>query len=384
MKIKIKQSVLKRELGFIQSVVQQKSTIPVLSHLLFETIGEKEVRIWATDLDVSIRCDIEAEVITPGSICLQARKISDIVRNVDDCDMHFKLDKKSWINLKAARSNFRLAGIDREKFPEIAKPNGTAMSFPADVLEYMIKHTAFAITTEQSRFTLNGAKFVLNDKTARMVATDGHRLAFIEKEMPTKAAKNVDTLIPKKALLELAKMAGEQSGNINISEDPQHIFFEGETRLLIARKLAGTFPNYEMIMPKDNGNRAEFDLNEMRTAVRRIALMADSRNQSMKLTFRNGEVELNAASAEEGEGTEIVPVDYQGEEMLLGFRWQYLYEFLNLAGVDTELEVDPEQEKRDEGLRVAFEFKDSNSATQSSIAGDTGYDYKYVVMPLRV
>jgi DNA polymerase-3 subunit beta len=265
MKIKIKQSVLKRELGFIQSVVQQKSTIPVLSHLLFETIGEKEVRIWATDLDVSIRCDIEAEVITPGSICLQARKISDIVRNVDDCDMHFKLDKKSWINLKAARSNFRLAGIDREKFPEIAKPNGTAMSFPADVLEYMIKHTAFAITTEQSRFTLNGAKFVLNDKTARMVATDGHRLAFIEKEMPTKAAKNVDTLIPKKALLELAKMAGEQSGNINISEDPQHIFFEGETRLLIARKLTGTFPNYEMIMPKDNGHRAEFDLNEIRT-----------------------------------------------------------------------------------------------------------------------
>lgn len=384
MEIKIKRDVLNRELALIQGVIERKTTIPVLSHLLVETLGEQSIRIWGTDLDVTIRCDIEADVIKPGSVCLQARRLSDIVRNLDAEDLHFKKDKNEWVQLKAARSNFRLAGIDRKKFPELPKMPKQSSAFDAESLEYMITHTAFAITNEQSRFTLSGAKFMLDGKTARMVTTDGHRLAFIEKEMPEESGITLDTLVPKKALLEVAKIARDQGGILKIAKDDKHIYFEGETRFLATRQLSGQFPNYEMVMPKQNEHKAVFDLNSMRSAVRLISLMSDPRNQSMRLTFRNGECELNAKSSEEGEGTQIVPVDFAGAETLLGFNWRYLYEFLNLAGVDTEIKVDEEQEKKDAGLRVAFQFTDTNTATLSSIDGDTGYDYRYIVMPLRV
>lgn len=385
MEIKIKQNVLKRELGFLQGVIERKTTIPVLSHLLIETTGQDSIRITGTDLDATIRCDMEANVIKGGSVCLQARRLTDIVRNLDDCEMHFKMDENNWVQLKAARSKFRLPGINRETFPEVPTMKEAAISFPAEVLDYMITHTAFAIMNDQSRFTLSGAKFVLDGKAVRMVTTDGHRLCFIEKKLSEAAGKKIDTLIPKKALVEVAKIARDQGGVIKIGEDPHHIFFEGEKRLLSTRKLSGQFPNYEMVMPKENDQKAVFDLNEMRAAVRLISLMASSTSRTIKLTFRNGKCEVHAASSEEGEGTEVVPVDYKGEERLIAFNWHYFYEFLNSVGIDTELEGNSEDsEKKSEKLRVAFEFKDSGSPTQSSIDGDTGYDYRYIVMPLRV
>src|SRR5690606_12999886 len=176
---------------------------------------------------------------------------------------------------------------------------------------------AFAITNEQSRFQLSGAKFVLADGKARMVTTDGHRLAFIEKEVETADGEAMDSLIPKKALLELMKLSRGADTDISFGEDANHIYFEIGGRLLITRKLTGNFPNYEMIMPKDNENIAEFDLAEMKSAVRRVSLMADERNRSIRVTIRDGELELSAKSAEEGEGREVVPADYKGDEVTL-------------------------------------------------------------------
>src|SRR5262249_9447119 len=130
------------------------------------------------------------------------------------------------------------------------------------------------------------------------------------------------------------KLARGGEDDISFGEDPNHIFFQTEGRLLITRKLSGSFPNYEMVMPKDSDHQAVFDLDEMRSAVRRVSLMADERNRSIRLTVREGEVEVTAQSSEEGEGREIVPADYKGEEMTLGFNWQYLQEFLNNVGAN--------------------------------------------------
>ena len=399
MEFTIKQSILKEELGYIQGVVERKTTIPVLSNILIESLGEGSIRIVGTDLDVTIRCDAEADIKRQGAMCVQARKLFDIVRNLPEGDIHFAKSDNEWVELKAGRAKFRLAGVNKEQFPEIPMFKSAPMKLPADVFSYFIQNTAFAITNETSRFTLSGAKFIVGGDSARMVTTDGHRLAFIEKKLDTPSEANMDALIPKKALLELVKLARGGEGDVAFGEDQNHIYFETGGRLLITRKLTGNFPNYEMVMPKDNDKKVVFDLADMKSAVRRISLMADERNRSIRMTVREGEVEVTAQSSEEGEGAEIVPADYTGEETLLAFNHQYLQEFLNNVGA---LENTSSAENGEDGesdgsnaatarakdsktaTRISFEFKDSNAATQIRIDGETGYDYKYVVMPLRI
>ncbi|MGH9949630.1 MAG: DNA polymerase III subunit beta, partial [Pyrinomonadaceae bacterium] len=392
---------------YIQGVVERKSTIPVLSNILIESLGENSIRIVGTDLDVTIRCDAEAEIKTTGAMCIQARKLFDIVRTLDDGDVHFKKEDNEWVQLKAGRAKFRLAGVNREQYPEIPIFKSAPMKLAASVFNYFIQNTAFAITNETSRFTLSGAKFIIEDDKARMVTTDGHRLAYIEKTLDEKTTEKIDVLVPKKALLELVKISRDEGGDVAFGEDQNHIYFETGGRLLITRKLTGNFPNYEMVMPKDNDKKVVFDLVEMRNAVRRIALVADDRNRSIRMAVREGEVEVTAQSSEEGEGVEIVPADYSGEEVLLGFNHQYVQDFLNNVGAlenagtvseptGGNASVNERAETAENGTaaaparesksptRISFEFKDSNAATQIRIDGDTAYDYKYIVMPLRI
>ena len=401
MEFTIKQNVLKEELSYIQGVVERKSTIPILSNILIESLGENEIRILGTDLDVTIRCDAEAEIKQGGSMCIQARKLFDIVRTLDGGDVHFKKLENEWVQMKAGRASFRLAGVNREQYPELPIFKSAPSKLSSEIFNYFIHNTAFAITNEQSRFTLSGAKFMIADGKARMVTTDGHRLAFIEKAIDDAGDTQMDVLIPKKALTELVKISRDSDGEVQFGEDQNHIYFQTGGRLLITRKLSGNFPNYEMVMPKDNDKTVVFDLNEMKNAVKRISLMADERNRSIRMTVRKEEVEITAQSSEDGEGQEFVTADYSGDEAItLGFNWQYLQEFLNNvgalenAGSDSSSPSTPETKETDGdkvrvketkgSTRISFEFKDANAATQIRIAGDTSYDYKYIVMPLRI
>lgn len=402
MEFVIKQSALKEVLGYVQGVVERKSTIPVLSNILIESLGENSIRIVGTDLDVTIRCDAEADIKKAGAMCIQARKLFDLSRLLNGEEVKFKKEDNEWVSVTCGRGKFRLAGVNKEQFPEIPIFKSAPLKLSAEVFNHFIRHTSFAITNEQSRFTLSGAKFILADGKAKMVTTDGHRLAYIERSMDEKIDGTMDALIPKKALLELVKISGDSNEEVSFGEDQNHIYFELEGRLLITRKLSGNFPNYEMVMPKDNDKTAVFDLDDMKGAVRRVALMADERNRSIRLTVREGEVELTAQSSEEGEGNEVVPADYNGEEIQLGFNWQYLQDFLNTisavqagdasndpdAGANASVnETDGDKVRVKETsapTRISFEFKDSNAQTQMRIAGDTQYDYRYIVMPLRI
>jgi DNA polymerase-3 subunit beta len=288
-----------------------------------------------------------------------------------------------------------LAGVSREQFPEVPSFKSAPMKLSAEIFNHFIHNTAFAITNEQSRFTLSGAKFMIDGAMARMVTTDGHRLAFIEKQLNGNAdTGTMDALIPKKALMELTKIARDSSGEVSFGEDENHIYFEVGGRLLITRKLSGSFPNYEMVIPKDNDKVAIFDAEEMKNAIRRVALMADERTRSVRITIKSNEIEIGAQSSEEGEANEKIAADYTGDEINIGFNSQYLQEFLNVVG-SGEAESGEKTEKETEGetvrvkenanrLRIAFEFKDGNAQTQLNIAGDKNYDYKYIVMPLRI
>src|SRR6476660_8242836 len=173
---------LQKELAFVQGVVEKKNTIPVLSNILIESVGENTIRITGTDLDVTIRCDMDAEEISvPGSMCVQARKLFEIARLLPDGPVSFKKEENEWVTVKSGRSRFKLVGVSRDAFPEVPSHKSAPTRIAAEVLKSFVDRTIFAITQEESRYTLSGAKFILDDSGAKMVTTDGHRLAYVAK-----------------------------------------------------------------------------------------------------------------------------------------------------------------------------------------------------------
>src|SRR5467141_1283156 len=183
MQFAINKNALQKELGFVQGVVERKNTIPVLSNILIESVGETTIRVTGTDLDVTLRCDMDAEEITQtGSICVQARKLFEIARLLPDGPVSFKKEENEWVTVRSDRSRFKLVGVARDAFPEVPSFKSAPTKIPADVLKSFIDRTIFAITQEESRYTLSGAKFILDESGAKMVTTDGHRLAYVERK----------------------------------------------------------------------------------------------------------------------------------------------------------------------------------------------------------
>jgi len=362
---------LQKELGFVQGVVERKNTIPVLSNILIESVGESSVRITGTDLDVTIRCDMDAEEITtPGSMCVQARKLFEIARLLPDAPVSFKKEDNDWVTVKCDRARFKMVGVAREAFPEVPSFKSAPTKIPANVLKTFIDRTIFAITQEESRYTLSGAKFILDDNGAKMVTTDGHRLAYVEKKNVTKngSSQSIDTLIPRKTLAELTKLTAGFEEEISLGMDENHIYFQIGPRLLISRMLYGQFPNYEMVMPKNNDKSVQFDSSLLNLAIRRVALMADERSHAIRFHLEPNQLVISSQNAEEGEANETLQTEYNGEATDIGFNAQYLQEFLNVIG----------------DAKISFEFKDGNSQAQLNPADNGDYDYKYIVMPMRI
>lgn len=370
MEFSISKNALQRELGFVQGIVERKNTIPVLSNILIESVGESTIRLTGTDLDVTIRCETEADIKTPGAICVQARKLFDISRLLADASVSFRKEANDWVTVKCELFSSKMMGLPREQFPEVPSFKTAPMKFPAEVFKSFIDKTIFAITQEESRYTLSGAKFILDKSGAKMVTTDGHRLAYVARQDLGKneAQQAMDALIPRKTLAELTKLTANFEGEISLGADANHIYFEVGPRLLISRMLTGQFPNYEMVMPKGNDKTIVFDGVQLNQAIRRVALMADDRSHAIRFHLAPNQLQISSQNAEEGEAQEIVATEYAGDETDIGFNAQYLQDFLNVIG---------------DG-QVAFEFKDGNSQAQLSPANDADYDYKYVVMPMRI
>ena len=361
---------LQRELGFVQGVVEKKNTIPVLSNILIENIGDHTIRLTGTDLEATIRCEMEADISTQGSICVQARKLFEIARLLPDAPVTFKKEANDWVTVTCDKTKFKMVGVNKDAFPEVPSNKSAPTMISAAVIKTFIDRTIFAITQEESRYTLSGAKLIMDADGAKMVTTDGHRLAYIERKGTSKngGGEAIDTLIPRKTLAELTKIAAGHDGDINIWMDANHIFFEVGKRLLISRMLYGQFPNYDMVMPKTNDKKVEFDGALLNQSIRRVALMADERSRSIRFHLEPTQLVISSQNAEEGEASESVQTDYSGEETDIGFNAQYLQDFLNVIG---------------EG-KVAFEFKDGNSQAQLRPSDGGEYDYKYVVMPMRI
>jgi DNA polymerase III subunit beta len=366
---------LVRELGLSQGVVEKKTTIPILSNVLLEAQGDRVV-LTATDLELGIRCSCPAKVKKEGAGTVPARKLLDYTRLLPDIELNLKFMENHWANITCGRSRTKMAGMSRESFPELPVMPEAVAEIPVRILSSMIARTAFAISMEESRFTLNGALLLLGESGMTMVATDGHRLAFVESSMETngsgaKAGKGFRALIPKKAMGEIVKLA-EESGPESkaiFAGDDNHLFFKFGERLLITRKLTGNFPDYERVLPKENTNIAKLRKEEIRSAIERVSQFADERSRAVRVQFGQGEVKVFSSSVETGESEESVPTEYSGPDLEIGFNAQYLLDFLRAISQD----------------EVSFALKDQKSAGEMRPAGEEAKDhYRYVVMPMRI
>jgi len=372
MEFSVSKSDLVRELGLSQGVVEKKTTIPILSNVLIEARGDRII-LTATDLELGIRCSCPAKVKKEGAGTIPARKLLDYTRLLPDSDLNLKFLENHWASITCGRSRTKIAGMSRESFPELPQMPETISEIPVKLLASMISRTAFAISMEESRFTLNGALLLLSGDEIIMVATDGHRLAYVQKAVSANgsASKGFRALIPKKAMGEIVKLAEESGPDAKLifAGDENHLFFRFGERLLITRKLTGNFPDYERVLPKDNTNIAKLKKEEIRSAIERVSQFADERSRAIRVQFGQGEVKVFSSSVETGESEESVPSEYAGPDLEIGFNAQYLLDFLRAIQTD----------------EVSFALKDQKSAGEMRPASEEPKDhYRYVVMPMRI
>jgi DNA polymerase-3 subunit beta len=372
MEFTVSKSDLVRELSLSQGVVEKKTTIPILSNVLLEATGDR-VNLTATDLELGIRCSCPAKVKREGSGTVPARKLLDYVRLLPESELTMKVLENHWASITCGRSRTRIAGMSRESFPELPEMPPAMAELPVKTLASMIARTQFAISMEESRFTLNGALLLMKPEGLTMVATDGHRLAFVQ--APASESGTVSqqfrALVPKKAMAELSKLADDagDDGKAVFAGDDNHLYFQVGHRLLITRKLTGNFPDYERVLPKEHTLIAKLQKDEIRSAIERVAQFADERSRAIRVQFTHGEVRVFSSSVETGESEESVPSEYQGPDLEIGFNATYLLDFLRAIPQDG----------------VAFELKDQKSAGEMRPAGDSVADqYRYVVMPMRI
>jgi DNA polymerase III subunit beta len=373
MEITVSRQELLRELTATQSVVERKTTIPILSNFLIEAADDK-LTITGTDLDQSMKTSCPAKVKKSGSCTIPARKLYDYIKLLGDGDISIKLLENHWVQIRAGRSNTKMVGMARANFPQVPEfPESSVTKIPTSSLKNLIAKTIFAISNEESRYTLNGALLVLKAESLTMVATDGHRLAHIEKggENLANISGEKKTLIPRKALAELQSLLSASSEEyLEFADDEQTLFFRIGHRTLTSRKLTGQFPNFEAVMPRDNNKFVVVRSEDLNASIQRVAQFADERSGAIKIRIEQNELKISSSSTDSGESEDVIETPYNFDAIIVGFNSAYLLDFLKATGNSGE---------------VRMEFKDAQSAGQMRPEdGADDYKYRYIIMPMRI
>jgi DNA polymerase III subunit beta len=371
MELVVRKTDLLRELQLFQGIVERKNTIPILANVLLEANGT-EVKMLATDLEVGLRSKCSATVSKGGSLTLPAKKLYEIIKALPETDVRIEEDRGG-VKVAADRFDSRMQTLPREDFPTLPDAPGTvSASLARESLKQMIAKTQFAITGEDTRYFLNGALFILRADAMSLVSTDGHRLAHISVERErAKGAKDEENrvILPRKTLLELGRLLAEGGdGDIRYERGENHLFFTVGDRLLISRMIDGQFPAFERVIPKNNDKHVEFDRDRLTSAVKRVALLSNERSRAVKFQIDKGKVEIASSSPEFGEAKEVLMVDYAAAPVTICFNAQYVLDFLAVVEIET----------------VSLDFKDEMSQAVLKPVGGEGYDYTYVIMPMRI
>jgi len=377
MEFSIQKKDLLKALAMIQTLVERRSTIPVLSNTLIQA-DQAGITLTATDLETATRLHFPASVSVHGQASLSARKLFEIVRELYDSDIHFTKQDNNWATVTCKKSIFHIAGINPEEFPPLPRFHEEDFRpFSANQLAEMIERTVFASSTEESRYNLNGVFFepftVDNQKSVRMVATDGHRLSLVDK--PGSEFSNLDkgVIIPRKGLLEIRKLLAEGGGReatendlIHLAVSENNFVAKRDKTVVLTRLIEGDFPDYQAVIPRENDKKIHLSREEFTACLKRIATMTTEKGEGIMFQVQRGSMAVSSSSHDFGDAREDMDIDYAGEEVVIGFNGRYLLDAL--AAMRSE--------------ELVLELKDNATAGVLRPVGEEGY--LCLVMPMKL
>lgn len=373
----INPSLLREELGLLTPVIERKATIPVLSRIKIETNIQGELALTATDLDVTMRVNQVTDVLQSGSILVEGRKLYEISRELPNEPIHFALNKNSQIEIRYKKGRHKLGTLESSQFPEVPVSKQSGVRLPAVVLREAIRRTVFAVTTEQKRFTISGAKLLIDETSLKMVATDGHRLSYASFPLVNSTGQKIDLLVPKKTLMQLEELLDREvrrdsESTVEIGDSENQLCFTVGNHHLFSRKLSGTFPNYEMVLPKNLANSAEISTEDFRASLSRVTLTSETKNYTVAMTVEAGKLQLKSGSGEAEAQEEMLAV-LTGENAenahTLRFNSRYFQDFLQVIA-------------KAESPTFMIGFNDETSAFELFLP-EQREGFRYVLMPLR-
>jgi DNA polymerase-3 subunit beta len=369
MKATIERATLLKSLGHVQSVVERRNTIPILSNVLIEA-SEDGLKLMATDLDLQIVEQIAAAVETPGATTVSAHTLFDIARKLPEGSQVQLTAAEGKMQVVAGRARFNLQTLPREDFPVIAEGElPTRFDLPAETLKQIIDKTRFAISTEETRYYLNGIFLHVSDDATpvlKAAATDGHRLARVTVTRPDGAEGMPDVIIPRKCVGELRKLLDEVDGSVEVSLSPTKIRFGLGTAILTSKLIDGTFPDYSRVIPTANDKLLKIDPRSFEEGVDRVATIASEKTRAVKMALDRDKITLSVTSPENGTAAEEVPGDYASQSFEIGFNARYLLDILGQIDGDT------------------VEVHLADAAAPTLIRENDAAPALYVLMPMRV
>ncbi|MEX0856063.1 MAG: DNA polymerase III subunit beta [Gemmatimonadota bacterium] len=369
MKFTITRQNLHQGLNAVSASIPSKTTLPILSNILIEA-RDGAVRISGTDLDVGVRVAVPADVEETGSLTAPGKKLQEIARELADQPVEITT-RGDQVELRCGRSHFKLNGLPAGDFPSLPEVSfeGGWKAEGKDLLG-LIRHTAFAVSSEESRPVLNGVLWELRDGEMRMVATNGHRLAKMTIPAGPSRETTAQLIVPPAALQQVQRLFAE-SDTIQVARAGNHLGFASETTEVYTRLIEGTYPNYEQVIPKDNDRYAIVERRALESAIRRVAAVASDQTHRIRLKFEDGRVEFNVLTPDLGEAHDEIEVSFSGEPLAIGFNANYLLEVLRYVGTDE--------------VKMGFKAPERAATVEPVVAeGEQAPDYLCLVMPLRL
>lgn len=371
MELTVGREDLVRGLHLVQGVVERRTTLPILANVMLEP-AEGGIALSATDMEVGLRGIVPAEVKRKGTVTLNARKLYEIAREVSAPEIVLRSAQAGWVEVLAGRSRFRIVSLDPKDFPPLPlgadAPQALPIRIAAGTLREMIDRTLFAVSSDETRFNLSGVYLAKGENgTLRMVATDGHRLAMIDRKVP-EAKIERGVIMSRRGLIEVRKLLdGADDSELTLLVSPKDVRLLMKSVSFFMRLIEGEFPDYRQVVPGSTRVQVRANRDDFLAALRRIALLASERSRGVKLRLEKGKLELSASNPDQGEASEDIEVSYQGEPLGIGFNARYLVDVL---GVHAEGDV----------IEMGF----TDEVGPGVLRGSQDPDYTYVVMPMRL
>ena len=349
----------------VSGAVSSKAALPILSNILIESTGPNKIVLTATDLELGIRSVCEATVQLQGSVTIPAKKLYEIIREVQAGEIEVTVNRNHAVNVKTGKSFFKIMGLGGEDFPKLPEISGEeAFEIDAQILRDSLALTSFAISRDETRYTLNGVLFILNNKLSRFVATDGKRMSCVQYQTDVQNSISVEVIIPTKTVLELLKTLSGTEEKVRIAVSQNQIMFQFEETVFVSRLIEGRFPNYEQVIPKEEKVTTEVNRVELLQAMKRVSLLTSQENQAVKVDFIKGKLMLAARSQNLGEAKEEIETEIKGVDLSIGFNPAYVMDALKSLDV--------------ERVRLSASDPDKPGVLRA------GEHFLYVVMPMQL